>query len=503
MTRKIIALLLAAVLSLGTWGALAEQEQVQKAPDFILEGYDGDSSTRIWESNLFFSRMQEKTGISFQFRQYGDNNSWTTRKEQIAAGEDLPDVLFKAELNEAEIQKMYAAGVLIDLKPYLAEYAPDLWKLLEEHEDWLKAITLPDGAIPALPAINTLQNNNALWINADWLRILKLEMPTTADELTEVLRQFRDGDPNRNGQKDEIPLSFLGMWELRFLGHAFGIIDNDYYVTLKDGKVSTSLTSDENRAFLTWLHQLWAEGLLDTNGFSTADSLRQITDDKATVPYGSFFTISPTTVVPSASVDKYEIVQPLKWNGTQIYRDFLGDIVRGTFSITSACKDPAKLVSWVNYLYTEEGARMAQYGLEGEEYLWEENHLWNWNADMETVANVFLRDHTIGEGGVLPGLTDWKFQLNYANDTVRKVVEQTVKLKNVSVIPYPPVYLSEADRARAAAIQYELSDYAERTMACFVTGDLPLNDENWAAFGKRLEELGLNEMIAIWQRAIQ
>ena len=56
--------------------------------------------------------------------------------------------------------------------------------------------------------------------------------------------------------------------------------DNDYYVAEKDGTVTSSLTSDENRMFLSWLHQLWEEGLLDRNGFTNTDSLRQITDEK-------------------------------------------------------------------------------------------------------------------------------------------------------------------------------------------------------------------------------
>jgi len=498
--RRLFALILAAFL-LCTGCAAAEQ--AQKAPDFILEGNDGSSAGHVWETNLFFTRMQEKTGISFQFRQYSDDSSWTARKEEILAGTDLPDVLFKAGLTGQDIQKMYAAGILIDLSPYLEQYAPDLWKLLQEHEDWKKAVTLPDGAIPALPSINTLQSNNMLWINSDWLKNLKLETPTTAEELTEVLRRFRDGDPNRNGQKDEIPLSFLGMWELRFLGHAFGMIDNDYYVTLKDGKVTSSLASEENRQFLAWLHQLWEEGLLDPSGFNTADSLRQITDEKKTIPYGSFFSLSPATVVPSAAVDQYSIVQPLQYNGTQIYRDLLGDVVRGTFAITKDCKEPEKLVAWVNTLYTAEGARMAQYGIEGDEYMWEESGYWNWNADMETVANVYLTEHTIGEGGVMPGVSAWDFQLEYAVDTVRKTVEQMAELKKVSVLPYPQVWLSAEDQETILSIQYDLSDYAEKAMACFVTGDTPLDDEHWNAFTEKLNELGLEKLIAIWQKAAE
>ena len=108
-----------------------------------------------------------------------------------------------------------------------------------------------------------------MWINTEWLRKLKLEMPTTADELTEVLRAFKEGDPNGNYQQDEVPLTFIGMWELRFLGHAFGITDNDYYVSEKDGTVTSSLTTEENRSFLAWLHQLWTEGIRQRLSWAT------------------------------------------------------------------------------------------------------------------------------------------------------------------------------------------------------------------------------------------
>ena len=35
-----------------------------------------------------------------------------------------------------------------------------------------------------------------MWINSTWLKRLKLETPKTAEELTEVLRAFKTGDPN-------------------------------------------------------------------------------------------------------------------------------------------------------------------------------------------------------------------------------------------------------------------------------------------------------------------
>ena len=478
-------------------------ESMQKAPDYIMEGYDGDVTYRVWETNLFFERMQEKTGISFQYTQYSEFDKWTQRKEEMKNNDNLPDILFKAELSASEVRDLYQAGRIIDLAPYLEQYAPDLWKLLEEHPDWKKAITLADGAIPALPAINTLQNNDAMWINTTWLKKLKLEAPTKADELTEVLRAFKTGDPNGNYQQDEIPLGFVGMWELRFLAHAYGMIDNDYYISEKDGKVTSSLTSEENRAFLTWLHQLWEEGLLDSTGFSTNDNLRQITDENKAIPYGLLLSTTPLTILPQKALEQYTLLEPLSYNGTKVYRDFAGDLVRGTFAITSACKEPEKLVAWVNTLYTQEGSLMAYYGLEGEEYIWNENGYWEWNYPLQTVADEILATHTISEGGTAPSWVDADFQTKYMDESTRNVVEALQKLKQYSVIPYPPVTLNAEDEAKVTEIQNNLSRYVEKAMACFVTGDTELTDENWEEFCRIVEEKGLQEMIGIWQKAIQ
>ena len=499
--KRFIGLVLALVLTLGCAGI--SHAEGQKAPDYILEGFDGESSTRDWETNLFFERMEEKTGISFQFREYTAYSKWQERKIAIGNGEDLPDVLFKAELNAGEIRDLYEAGILTDLRPYLEEYAPDLWKLLQENPEYMAAVTMADGAIPALPAFSSLQKNDVMWINTAWLKRVKMEMPATAEELTEVLRAFRNGDPNGNGKKDEIPLTFIGMWELRFLGHAFGMADNDYYISAKDGKVTSSLTSGNNRAFLAWLHELWEEDLLDHNGFTMADSLRQITDEKTVIPYGLILSSSPLTVVPSASIGSYSLLLPLEYEGKRVYRDLTGDVIRGTFAVTSRCTEPEKLVSWVNTLYTEEGGLMAQYGLEGQEYSFREDGMWEWNEDMNTTAQVLLPSNTIGTGAAAPGITPVEFQTKYSDEEARQDILELIELKEYSVLPMPPVTLSREDEAEINGIQLKLSGYAEAAMARFVTGDVALNDEQWKIFCDTVEELGLSRMIEIWQKYIQ
>lgn len=494
--RKRLALLLAVVLSLLACPALAE--------GVAIAGYDGGSSTtHDWGTNLFFTRMEERTGIALTFQQYNEYDAWAKAKAAMLSGSaELPDVLFKAELTLDETQALYEAGKLIDLRPYLAENAPNLSAMLAAHPEWEQAITLPDGAIVALPMINELQNNNAMWINRAWLDKLGLAVPTTAEELTEVLRAFRDGDPNGNGKQDEIPLAFLGMWDLRFLGHAFGLVADDYNLYLdEDGVVRTTLTKDENRAFLTWLNQLWNEKLLDRNGFTTSDTIRRITDSNAAITFGVILAPTPLSLVPVSALSQYELLMPLTWEDTQTYRDLLGSVVRGTFAITSACEDPAAMVAWVDYLYSEEGSRLAQAGLEGVEYQFSSDGTWNWIAAAEEVVATVLPNATIADGGAMPGLVSVDFQLTFDQAETRAITQQLCALKAVSTQPMPLAYFTQEQQARLDAIQMELGGYAERAMIHFVTGDVALNDDTWQDFCQTVADKGIDELIAIWQEA--
>ena len=89
--------------------------------EYIMAGYDSSDTYRSWSDNKFFARMEEKTGVHFTYRQYTDAADWTKAKAEMQAGQsDLPDVLFKAQLSDAECIGLLERGVIIDLKPYLS-----------------------------------------------------------------------------------------------------------------------------------------------------------------------------------------------------------------------------------------------------------------------------------------------------------------------------------------------------------------------------------------------
>ncbi len=496
--RKLLSLMLTLILAAAMLpGAYAETS-------FSVAGYDHEDSGHDWPTNLFFQRMEDRTGVQLELHQYTTKEAWQAAKKQMLAGEiALPDVLFKADLTTQETMEWYAAGKLIDLTPYLQTYAPNVWALLQAHPEWLEAVTLPTGEIVALPAIDELQFNNCIWINKVWLDRAGLPVPTTAAELTEVLRVFRDKDMNQNGKKsDEIPLTFSSMWDLRYLAHAYGINANDYYVTMDDnGVVSEVLTTDANRAFLGWLHMLWEEELLDRMGFSGLRDASAQTDKDAPIVYGVLLSSTPASLVPVTALKDYIVLDPLWYEGKQVYRDLTGDVVRGTFAITTACEDPGAMLAWVDYLYTEEGFILAEAGEAGQEFSWNDDGTWLWENTSETLMKTVLPGATLRSGISMPGYASIGFQRKIDDDATLHVISNLLRLKEFDTLPFPLVYLTDEQQTRVDTLIWDIGKYAERQMVWFVVGDVELNDETWAAFCAQVKDLGVDEMVSIWQTA--
>ena len=494
--RRIGCALLALMLCLGG-GKIVRAEDRNS---YVMAGFDS-TEYREWSSNQFFSRMMEQTGISFTFQQYTNAAQWKAAKDAMTAQGELPDVLFKADLSAAECMEMHNQGVLIDLKPYLADYCPHLWALLNENEEYLKAVTLPDGSIVALPYITPLPTQNYIWINEAWLNSLKLSMPTTAQELADVLTAFKTRDPNRNGQEDEIPLGFLGAFDLKFLGHAFGLIANDYNVFVQDGQVKFMPLEENYRSFVAWCRQLYADGLLDEAGFSTVDTVRQVTDANQTPKYGAIITSLAADLFRVSWSDQYAILMPLVYDGKQIYRDFVGPVLRGAFAVTSACPSPEEMLRWVDFLYTSEGSILAYAGQENLDYLVDGDGSWRLPEAVQSNLNMFIASEIIEGGGTHPGVLDMAFERRFSGNTQQTLamMDQQEKMREYVVRPFPYYALTKEQVDQITPLQNKIGYYVDMQLARWVLGEEEISDQAFVDFERTLDELGLPAFLQFWQ----
>ncbi len=477
--------------------SVAVAEEAQKT--YVLAGYD-NTEYRTWSTNQFFLDMEALSGVHFTYDQYKEAAKWAQKKQSLTAGSEMPDVLFKADLSSAEALALYEQGVLQDLAPYLEENCPNLWAVLQANPSYLDEITLPGGRILSLPYITNMPSVCCIWINKTWLDALKLPMPTDAASLQEVLTAFKTKDPNRNGKADEIPLAFLGAFDLEFLAHAYGLISNDYHVFEQDGQVRFMPLEEQFRPFIIWCRELYSQGLLDKQGFSTSDALRKVSEDTATKQYGAIITTLVSTILPVAWLNDYVAVPVLAYEGTQVYRQFMGEVRQGAFAITTHCDDPALLLRWVDILYSEEGARLANFGKEGTDYLIDPDGTWRM---ADNLSSFFSVSNLIGSGSSTPGIEpSLDFQYRYNDGSMKTTSDQIKLVADIATKPFPTYHLTAAQEAEILPLQNAIGRYVDEQIARWVLGEDEISDASFAAFEKTLTELGLDAFLAFWQNVL-
>ncbi len=108
-----------------------------------------------------------------------------------------------------------------------------------------------------------------MWINTKWLEDLGLRMPQSTDDLLEVLRAFKENDPNGNGLQDEIPLLSCED-DYAYCAYEYileSYIYNDPYhnrMYMDDaGSRADALCSEQFREGMIFCGELKAEGLMN------------------------------------------------------------------------------------------------------------------------------------------------------------------------------------------------------------------------------------------------
>ena len=164
------------------------------------------------------------------------------------------------------------AEFFLPLDDLIDQYMPNLKAAFEADPDFRNICLAADGKIYTLPKNLPCRPNVGLqfFLNRDWLDRLGLEMPDTLDELTEVLRAFKNEDANGNGDpNDEIPVSFTDFGGVYTLLQHMGIMGDanatstNSYTMDKNGVATFMPVTEEFKQGVIWLRELFAEGIID------------------------------------------------------------------------------------------------------------------------------------------------------------------------------------------------------------------------------------------------
>ncbi len=272
--KKTLSLFLALVmvLCLAIAPALGEQSTKSAFEPFenpvkvkVVVGYseaDIPSSGALPSQCLWNDIVKEYLNVEFDWLWEVPSTQYNTKLDLSLASGQYPDIL-KCDFNTYCYLK--DSGMLADLTDVWNEYASDALK--ETFSQYLYFNTDENGELLAIPyASNPASNVQCNFWRTDWLKNLGMELPTTLDEFTTVVKAFRDNDPDGNGEKDTYGLSFysdpFGVdISMMPIFNAFGSYPNAWIE--KDGKIVRGAIQPETKEALDYLRELYAGGYID------------------------------------------------------------------------------------------------------------------------------------------------------------------------------------------------------------------------------------------------
>ncbi|EHB68323.1 extracellular solute-binding protein family 1 [Paenibacillus lactis 154] len=478
--------------------------------------------------NPFSKHIEEKLGIKFKWNTTPDA-VFNDKKLLMLASGDYPALIMNAGISKADQIKYGMQGAFIPLNDLIEQHAPNIKKAMEEIPYLAPAMTAPDGNIYALPKVNECLHctyGQRMWINTTWLEKLGLEMPQTTDEFYEVLKAFKEKDPNGNGKADEIPLTTsLDVWGGgvdAFLMNAFIYNNGTSYLSVKDGKVILSATEPEWKEGLKYLRKLYSEGLIDKGAFTqNGDAVKQLGNKSenvvGAVGYALISSMLDTTDAKPRHKE-YDVVPPLKGpNGVQLagYSVGAGD---GSFVITNKATEEERIaaIKLADYLFSEEGTVMTSWGFEGDGWRKAEAGALDYNGK-PAKYEALKRD--VPEG--TPDVTWWQLGTMLMVNSIREsfvapedplgngAYEYRLWLAAKKYEPfakpelvYPTdVFIDPADATFIAQIQKTIQDYVKSNLAQFVTGSKDI-EKDWDAYVSGFKGLQLDKYLEIHQKAL-
>ena len=360
--KKTLAILLSVLMLLGCMPALAEEP-------VVLTALWNATGTQMNEENSVMKAIEAKTGIRLLCTSSAE---YDTKLATLIASKNLPDI-FCVYTNGEQAAQLRDKGYVMDIAPYLKEYAPNLWAELEETLFMSPLNT--DGKVYGIVSAAT-GYPSSLAVRTDYLAKVEKEMPTTLDEFYDVLYAFTYNDPDGDGQKNTYGISYA-MSQMRSFEYTFGAfgIPVGKDIVLEDGTVTTYMKHPRYLEVIEFLRKCYQTGVMDPDfaTVATMDWFTKVWEGK--VGFFDFQAVGTTnnwypgryTQVPLATFDFAVIEGP---HGDKGCIKQYPEVTRYEIMVSSQCKDPAAVARLLEYLNSEEGQILTNLGVEGLHFQW-------------------------------------------------------------------------------------------------------------------------------------
>ncbi|GBF75612.1 ABC transporter substrate-binding protein [Paenibacillus sp. 598K] len=330
--------------------------------------------------------ITKRTGIKLNIQVAADDKQLPLL---IASG-DLPDLVYTA----TDLTRMAHKDVSYSLNELIAEYAPDF----EISQERIGVNTMPDGNFYTIRnAFSTeqewkdnpkaLPGANSMSYRQDIMEELGNPELNTLDDLMSILGQVKAKYP------DMVPL----VWDKEQIGQHlrihYGLKKSKGFVDI-DGAAQYYLKDKNYLDYYLYMNRLYREGYMLAENFTFKDGQQ---DDQYVLNGQAFAHGSGNADTTNAQLEElgkpFRMTQVAKLLSDKAAIPMGGSGWAGLY-ITKNNKNPEAALKLLQFMYSEEGQQLGLYGLEGEDWTWNEaekypvmNYDFN-NTDVQTQMGV-------------------------------------------------------------------------------------------------------------------
>lgn len=323
-------------------------------------------------------KLTEKTGVTIkaEFAVDGSNQKIPL---MVASGQ-YPDLVFA----KGDANLFVDAGAFIDLTKLIEEHAPNLKKLYGQYMNRLKWSNKDEAiyVIPTLQPVNqtSFDAGGTFQVQHEVLRELGYPKLKTVKDYEKALQDYYKKHPTIDGQPT-IPLTLnADGWRIMISVTNPAFIatgapdDGEYYINQETMEAKLHYKRPEEKEYFRWLNHMNDIGMLDKEAF-----LQKTDQYEAKISSGRVLgTIdqewgfgNATNALRTAGKENRTYARfPIQLDETTKDASFqsAGYTAGWGVGITTSAKDPVRIIKFLDYLASEEGQILMNWGIEGKHY---------------------------------------------------------------------------------------------------------------------------------------
>jgi putative aldouronate transport system substrate-binding protein len=500
--------------------AAPANEYVYKMPIadsvYTLTAWRPFSSTYLTNPNEIIcnTELEKRTNIHLEYSLVAATDAVTQFNLMINSG-DYTDLVFMGMNGGGMNAVEYAGGMdkaisdnfVLEMSDALNKWMPNLKAYMDNNSDIYKQMHTDSGNLGAI--VNIQNGEEPAWVGPmvrkDFMdKVGVSEVPQTYDDLYNLLKKFKD----ELNVEQPLSINYAGYSSLSKGLTAGFDVDGDFFNA--DGTVKYGFIEPGFKEYITLVNQWYTEGLIDKDFYTrTTDfavNQSNMVGDKIGVTDACLAVFAEMWKPLATNPDFHLVGMPLPRKTADAIAHFRRvNLITGTtaIAVTTAVNDADKLekaARWIDYRFSEEGAVLLNYGIEGQTFSYVEGEpMWGdaFTKDPDGRSMSDMRD-IITDGG-FGALYDWTAAAKMNSDAVQATQDLWNQYASGDWV-MPPVTLTSEEGTEFANIYGDIQTLVTEAIPQFISGQKPMSE--FDAFVDQINSMNIARCIELKQAAL-